>query len=178
MVEWREVKESPIYKVSNDGRVMNTVTGNILKPQSVNGYSHVTLCDENGQHKRSIHRLVAKEFIPNPENKKQVNHIDGNRKNNNLDNLEWCTGSENMKHAYHTGLQKPIRSQIEYSLSRAAEKRKRPVRNIETGKSYPSILECANAEGLCHSAVSFHLAGKARKTRFEYITDFGGECGG
>ena len=54
-----------------------------------------------------IHRLVAETFIPNPEGKPQVNHIDGNRKNNAADNLEWTTCTENSQHAYNTGLAKP-----------------------------------------------------------------------
>ena len=168
MPDWRKIKDSPNYVVSNEGEVMNSLTGKKLKPRRANGYLHVTLCDENGHHQKSIHRLVAEEFIPKSSGRDCVNHIDGDRSNNKSENLEWCTQSENMKHAYRTGLQRPIPEQIEYSLSRASEKRKRSVKNVETGVIYPSIVECAKTEGLCHSAVSFHLAGKTRKRRFEY----------
>jgi hypothetical protein len=169
MVEWRIVSEYPNYSVSNHGDIRNDLTDRVLKKQLVrNGYQHVVLCDTDGHHSKSVHRLVAKEFVDNPRGCDMVNHIDGDKSNNCAENLEWCTQSENMKHAYRMGLQKPIRTQIEYSLSRAAEKRKRPVRNIETGVCYPSIKECAEAEGIVHSAVSFHLAGQAKKCRFEY----------
>ena len=169
MVKWKPVSEYPGYSVSNQGDVRNNHTDRILKKDTVrNGYQLVTLCDNTGHHHKSVHRLVAKEFVNKPLGCDLVNHIDGDKTNNRADNLEWCTQSENMKHAYRTGLQKPIRSQIERSLARSAEKRKRPVRNIETGICYPSIKECAEAEGIAHSAVSFHVSGRAKKRRFEY----------
>lgn len=173
MVEWRKISNNSIYEISENGDVRNSNTGRQLKPQVSNGYCHVTLCDDTGHHQKLIHRIVAEEFIDNPRCCTQVNHIDGDKKNNRVDNLEWCTSSENMKHAYRTGLQKPIPGQIEYSLSRSAEKRKRPVRNVENGKCYPSIVDCARDEGICHSAVSFHLSGKAKKRRFEYVDEKG-----
>lgn len=174
MVEWKPVSDSPGYSVSDQGDVRNDASGYMLKPQRIrSGYLHVTLCDANGHHQKSVHRLVAKEFVSNPSDYTYVNHIDGDKSNNRAANLEWCTQSGNMKHAYRTGLQKPIRSQIDYSLAKAVEKNKRPVRNIETGTRYASIVECANAEGITHSAVSFHLAGHAKKCRFEYADEGG-----
>jgi predicted XRE-type DNA-binding protein len=69
------------------------------------GYYMVHLNDKNGNSKlRRVHRLLAKTFIPNPENKKYVNHKDGNKLNNNLDNLEWVTMHENNTHAFENGL--------------------------------------------------------------------------
>ena len=174
MNEWRPITGFPNYEVSNDGDVVNLVTGRQLKPiRESTGYLHVTLCHEGHHHQTSVHRLVAQEFISNPDSKPFVNHIDGDKTNNQVDNLEWCTQSENMKHAYRTGLQKPIPSQIQQSLARSAEVRRRPVINLETGTRYESIAECAKAENLNHSAVSFHLAGKAKRPRFEYA-DKGG----
>lgn len=69
-----------------------------------NGYMKVNLYDETGKCKKKyIHRLVAEAFIDNPENKKVVNHIDCNPKNNNVNNLEWCTQSENILYASKLG---------------------------------------------------------------------------
>lgn len=70
------------------------------------GYPRVNLYEGTKQYTRTVHRLVAQAFIPNPENKLEVNHIDGNKENNNIDNLEWVTSSENQKHAFSIGLQK------------------------------------------------------------------------
>lgn len=78
--------------------------GGFIKPQIVNGYYRITL--RKGAKRKSvyIHRLVADIFIDNPENKPCVNHKDGNKLNNDVRNLEWCTYSENMVHAIKTGL--------------------------------------------------------------------------
>ncbi len=82
--------------------------GKVLK-QVINshGYPCVTIKFLNGSQKVvQVHQLIARTFIPNPDNKPQINHIDGNKENNNVTNLEWCTASENLKHAYKNGLNK------------------------------------------------------------------------
>lgn len=70
------------------------------------GYARVILCKNGKSRKHPVHRLVAIAYYPNPENKPQVNHIDGNKLNNHKDNLEWNTASENTQHAFDTGLNK------------------------------------------------------------------------
>ena len=72
--------------------------------QDHKGYLYVTLCNEKGTKKFFVHKLVAEAFIPNPERKPQVNHIDGNKLNCKESNLEWCTNQENQDHARSTGL--------------------------------------------------------------------------
>lgn len=104
---WRNIQESDnIYSVSNLGRVKNNETGNVLKPIYMHkGYMKVNLHLKNGRRiGRFIHRLVAAEFIPNPNNKPEVNHINGIHDDNRLVNLEWVTPEENRIHAYETGL--------------------------------------------------------------------------
>ena len=104
-----------LYEISNLGRVKSlpkvrgrAVTGEkILKSHVVNGYEMVMLCRNYKTFNASVHRLVARAFIPNPKNKPHINHIDGNKANNSIENLEWCTPSENMIHAYRTGLKTP-----------------------------------------------------------------------
>jgi len=92
------------YVVSEDGVVTNTKTGKALSWHlNENGYMYVSLHREGKSSTRTVHRLVAEAYIPNPENKPFVNHKDANRANPHKDNLEWCTQSENICHAYRLG---------------------------------------------------------------------------
>lgn len=95
-----------------------------------------------------VHRLVAETFIPNPDNKPDVNHIDGDKLNNNVWNLEWCTRSENMYHAVRTGLTKTERVQI-----------------VETGEIFNSSVECARAIGGTVSGIHDCKTGRQKQHR-------------
>lgn len=86
-----------------NGRVFDAQK-NCLTPEFENNGGYLKINIGNGKQKY-VHRVVAEAFIPNPENKPCVNHIDGNKKNNHVDNLEWVTYSENNIHAFRTGLQ-------------------------------------------------------------------------
>ena len=99
------------YLVSSKGFVINN-RGLRLKPSiDKRGYLRVSLSISGITKHFRIHRLVALMFIPNPFNLPQVNHIDGNKNNNNVDNLEWVNCSENMIHSYLTGLHKPMQGE-------------------------------------------------------------------
>ena len=94
------------YTIDEKGVVISLRSNQPLKPiKANNGYLHVTLSMEDGRSKQvSIHRLVAEHFIPNPYHYPQVNHIDGNKENNVVTNLEWCTPAENIQHALKNNL--------------------------------------------------------------------------
>ena len=83
------------YEISSFGRVFSNKTKTILTPDKNRGYLRVTLFRKGKRDKRFVHTLVAKAFIPNPLRKPFVNHLDENRANNNVNNLEWCTAKEN-----------------------------------------------------------------------------------
>lgn len=93
------------FYISNIGTIMNIITGIIRKPyMTKNGYVEINFKVKNKLIHRLVHRLVAEYFIPNPENKPQVNHINGKKNINWVGNLEWNTPNENMEHAVRTGL--------------------------------------------------------------------------
>lgn len=105
-----------LYEISNFGRVKSLpkIVGRKMKPEtylksriSAQGYEMVTLCQEYVTFNASVHRLVAEAFIDNPEGKATINHVDGNKLNNDVSNLEWATQSENLAHAYRIGLKDP-----------------------------------------------------------------------
>jgi len=89
--------------INNGGRETN-IKERVLKTKLNHGYKRVCLNRDSINKDYSIHRLIAISFIPNNENKPHVNHIDGNKLNNSISNLEWCTHAENMNHAFRIGL--------------------------------------------------------------------------
>lgn len=92
------------YLISKEGKVYSPKTNKLLGMRDRGGYLAFTVCVNNKRKDLFLHRALAVTFIPNPENLPFINHKDGNKHNNVLDNLEWCTGSQNVQHAYDTGL--------------------------------------------------------------------------
>lgn len=104
------ISQSPIHAVNNKGIVIRIRTRKVIKP-SVNRKGYLQVCLQNKRSHR-IHRLVAENFLSNPDDKPQVNHKDGNKLNNYLSNLEWVTDAENRSHAISTGLWDSISQKI------------------------------------------------------------------
>lgn len=138
---------------------MNKRTGKLLEGEYVRGYRRVVLCDEHGHHPVTVHRLVADAFYDGSHDGLEVNHIDGNKSNNFIANLEWCTSSENRKHAFQTGLQRAYSKQI---------------RIIETGEVFDSITDCAKRINGDFRNISACLHGRQKSHRgyhFEIVDD-------
>jgi hypothetical protein len=104
---WKTIEGYPKYEVSSLGRIKSYQKSEpqILKGgYDKDGYHLILLYNENGRVTKKVHRLVAEAFIPNPKNSPQVNHKDGNKRNNSSGNLEWSTCEENITHAFNIGL--------------------------------------------------------------------------
>lgn len=132
---WEYIKGyEGLYKVSNLGRIKSFVKINPIIRRQKNkrgNYKEVNLKKNNQYKYFTVHRLVCNQFLPNPENKPSINHIDCNTENNRLSNLEWCTAKENMAHAvklgrtykYHErGASKPLNSKLNEELVRSIRK--------------------------------------------------------
>lgn len=157
---WKDIEGyEGLYQVSNLGRVKSlqrllnttrysnrTCKERVLKPlkSKQSKYYSVSLYKGSKQKVVHIHRLVAMNFIPNPKKSEEVNHIDGDVSNNKVDNLEWCTRSENQLHAYAAGLQKP---KYKESLKMAVEKRKRKIMQLDMAGNHLKTFESIAAAG-------------------------------
>lgn len=135
--EWKETHVNPNYLVSNYGRVRtidhpvwckvnNSYSirkGRLCKLSNNNSkkYWRVGIQMNNKQKHFSVHRLVATAFIPNPENLPQINHIDGNKDNNHVSNLEWCDNSYNQRHATNLGLKDKVKMSKNCHLRKLTE---------------------------------------------------------
>lgn len=130
--------------------------------KSKNEYLRVTI--NNKTYK--VHRLIAMAFIPNPENKRTVNHKDGNKTNNHVDNLEWSTYLENNQHAINIGLRKNTLSQ----RSAASEIKSKLVLDTKTGIFYDNAKQASGAIGFNYRRLSAMLSGQnPNKTNFIYV---------
>lgn len=152
----KSIPNFPGYTVSSEGRVFNKDGRELGQTVNRDGYSMVKLCNNGYEKNCSVHRLVAESYIPNHNNKRTVNHIDGNKLNNTVSNLEWCTHSENLSHAYEHNLRKSYLTNDDRKNGAiiSAEKRRRKVRVIETGIIYDSVIQCARETGCYTGAIA------------------------
>lgn len=151
---WKNVSGyEGLYLVNKSGVVKSK--RKILKQSDERGYLRVTFSANNKQQHFQVHRLVALMFIPNPENKPCVNHIDGNKHNNNVSNLEWCTYSENEKHSYRI-LKKKVNKPNQKPVIQVTE-------SGDVLKTFHSISEAARFLKIPHQCICSVLVGKNKK---------------
>lgn len=162
-VTWKTIPGYEDYEINNIGVVRRITPGQSTHPYKIiklrinkYGYYTVGLRNNHKTSKCSVHRLVAITFIPNPNNLPVINHKNGIKTDNNINNLEWCTYKHNIQHAFDHNL----------------NPHQKFIRCIETGEVFHSIKAAALKLGVTHSAVSMQLRGEVklcRGLRFEYI---------
>lgn len=159
--EWKIIEDNSNYAISNLGNVKNINTGRNLRPANTgSGYLQVQLYQgtHNTRKHFSVHRLVANAFIPNPDNKPQVNHINGNRNDNRVENLEWVTRKENMVHA----------SVVLNRKGRMRNALSKKVMRIEDSQVFNSLIDAAQTCGMKDTSGISHALSDKRLTAGGY----------
>lgn len=184
--QWKPIPQyEGLYEVSENGDVVSVAqytrhhsvvprkTPRLLKPELTHdGYVRVTLSKHGVQQHMTVHRLVALAFIPNPNHLPQVNHKDENPQNNNVDNLEWCTGKQNCNYGAHCERIKQ-RLSIKHHLAKPVARLDEEGNVMETFKS---IHEAARLLGIRSENISRCCMGKYKRvcgSRWKYLSDDG-----
>lgn len=176
--EWRDVVGyEGLYEVSNLGRVRGVerhyyrqdsrgvsypvvVRARMLnQTENSNGYYRVSLSRDNHVKQAFVHRLVAMAFVENPDNLPVIDHIDGDRHNNDASNLRWCTQGDNLHYTYQNGREMVFAR--EHIRKRQVHAVSRPVIRSD-GKEFPSVVAASRALGLTDAAVSHVVNGRAK----------------
>jgi hypothetical protein len=175
MEKWKDViGYEGLYQVSDLGRVKSICRDNLIMKQKVekDGYFRISLTKEGIKKSYRVHRLVIGSFVANPKNKPQVNHINGIKTDNCLDNLEWATASENMLHADRTGLRKIPKGEKCHMFGKfnGLHQNAKLVLNTETGIYYDCAKEAAKFHKYKYSTLKSYLNGTIfNKTPLVYV---------
>ena len=185
MLKIKDIKEFKDYTIDTEGNVYSKRKHKYLK-QTINkyGYCKVTLQKDKYKKMYSVHRLVAEAFIPNYNKLPQVNHIDGDKQNNHVANLEWCTAKHNMNEAVRTGLfdnckkiqkENAVKNNLNKYHILANEVTKKKVAQYDKQNNllntYESISEASRKTGITITSISYSANGK-RKTAGGFIWHF------
>lgn len=165
--EYKTIIDFPDYLINEFGNVISIKNGKRkeLKSQMGNaGYLYIGLSKNNKAHNRFIHRLVAQTFIENASNKDQVNHIDGNKLNNHISNLEWISAKDNIKHAFINGLIKRSEKQNQNLGLRSRKK----VIDVISNKQYDSLKIACEINNINYISEINKIKRKSKTIRFIY----------
>lgn len=186
---WKKLEKYPRYEVSNMGRIKATCirgkkVDKILKQNlKKSGYLHVVLYEGGEHYYRSMHRLIAQTFIPNLNNLPEVNHKDGNKTNNCVENLEWCDRSYNVNHAYVTGLKHGLRGKNNPCSKKIVQLdlEGNLIKIWDSSMDIERTLKDINLNQACVIACCLGIAGKKKRIthkgyKWRYYEDYKKDC--
>lgn len=177
---WKDIKGyEGLYQISNQGRIKSLARKvNYMSSQrnvrekikktfvGSRGYERVELSRDGINKKYNVHRIVAKTFIDNPENKLEVNHKNGIKTDNRVENLEWCTSKENQVHAIKMGLQKPSEKQKAFISKYSRENKPKIViqmnLNRKVLREWKSAVEAEKETGISAKSISQCVTGRSK----------------
>lgn len=162
----KKIEKYPMYYATKDGQIFSKKSNKFLKQNfDKQGYSRVSIYVGDYKSKTiKVHRLIAETYLSNEDYKLDVNHIDGNKENNSINNLEWVTRGENMRHAFKNKLKTITQVQINLVKNRLSKK----IINKETGIIYNSIKDAAKEMGYNYSQFKNNF-NKKRKNNTKFI---------
>ena len=160
--EWKDIVDyEGLYQISNYGDVYSLRRNMMMKtPVSNSGYKHLTIRKDNIRRSVPVHTLVLETFIGKRPKNKVCNHIDENKTNNRVDNLEWVTYSQNSKYSYYPG------SKTYQNITNAVESNTQPVIEIHSNRWFPSQKVAQLTLGLHKSWIKNQLCGTSHKNHF------------
>ena len=161
---FKEIQGHEGYYITEKGEIWSSYSNKyIVATKAKSGYFRIKITYPV-KRPHALHRLVAIAYVPNPNNYPQVNHKDGNKENNAAENLEWCTASENVRHAWSKGLNEHLRSRI-------IETKNKKVLCVETGKVYNSAAEAGVLNGMRKTSVPTAISKghKCNGLTFKYL---------
>lgn len=174
-----QIKDFPEYYITDTGDVYsrktyNNISGRIKKLKTRNvgrGYRIVGIFYNGKQYQKLVHRLVAETFIPNPENKPQVNHINGDKTDNRVENLEWCSNQENQKHSF-LFLQRKSSMFNKTGTLHPKSKQVKQIKNNKTVAIFGSLRDAERHTNIRHANISSCCLGKIKSAggyKWEFI---------